>query len=243
MSARFIGELDGQPLESFRGSVEHAGANAYLLLGVQPGGEGPRFILDVEGIDGAGPRRCQLSLTGPSGSRAVGRAELFVRQDGAERSIEGVRVELADGAHRRVLAGRFVWTVAADLPTEVIGELQVLVDERKAGPVPAALTPFDDHWQAAAVLVLAPGESLHVTLRLPGPTAGAWSEPDVGVQAIWTTMGEALDIRVRRLRGTGLQAKAVVEGKDLAVDLRGVLVDDAGPAAGLRLRYAGRLSS
>jgi hypothetical protein len=243
VSVRFIGELDGQPLESFRGSVEHAGPNAYLLLGVQPGGEGPRFILDVENVDGTGPRRGQLSLTGPSGNRAVGRAELFVRADGEQRSIEGVRVELVDGARRHVLAGRFVWSVAANLPTEVIGQLQVLVDGRQAGPVPAPMLPFDDHWQAAAVLVLAPGESLHVTLRLPGPTEGTWTEPDVGVQAVWTSMGEALDIRIRRLRGVGLQAKVVVEGKDLAVDLRGALVDDGGPAAGLRLRYAGRLSS
>ena len=242
MSVRFTGELDGKPLESFRGSVEHAGSSAYLLLGVQPGGEGPRYILDVEGIDTTGPCRAQISLTGPSGDRAVGRAEVLVRAEGDQRSIDGLRVELGDGKQRRVLQGRFVWTVDAHLPKEVIGELRVMIDERQAGPVPAALVPFNDHWQAAAVLVLAPGESLHVTLRLPGPTSGTWQEPDVGVQAVWTTMGEALDIRVRHLSGTGLKVKAVVEGKDLAVDLRGALVDDAGPAAGLRLRYAGRLS-
>jgi hypothetical protein len=240
VGVRFVGELDGRPLESFRGTLERAGSSPYLLLGVQSEGAGPRYILDIEPVDGSGPRRVQISLTGPQGDRLVGRAQVHVQAQGDDRRIDGLAVDLGDGDRRRRLAGRVEWTVDATLPAEVIGELRVQLDGRDAGPTPSSLAPFDDHWRAVAVLVLAPGETLHLTLRLPGPVEGTWTDPAAGLDAVWTRMGEALDIQVRHLQGIGLQARAVLEGDQLAVDLRGALRGDDGPAVGLRLRFAGR---
>jgi len=69
MECRFVGTLDGRPAESFRGTLERAGARAYLLLGVAVEGSEDRWIVDLEGIEGVGPatsRSPSSARTGPA---------------------------------------------------------------------------------------------------------------------------------------------------------------------------------
>ncbi len=234
MDARFDGAIDGAATRSFRGSVERAGPDPYLLLGVEV--EGGRWILDVSGLPPGEAVEAVLRLTleNPDRRRSSGAARARVRRLGSGELAARVEAELAGEAGTHALAGEVRWVAPA--VRTVRGRLRLRLgdaDHGVEGSAEAELAPFDDGWRLGATVSLLPGESAHVQLDLPR-IATTDLAGEAAARLIHTRQrGE--DIEVRPLPVEGIRGRAALDGPAFALRLEGRAGGEP-----VRLRFEGR---
>lgn len=233
-SCAFIGQLNGKEARSFRGTIERAGAQPYLLLGLESAGQ---WLLDVSGLDT--PGALSVKVVDPVQRRFFGVCAAKVQARGPETvGVVGPVVLRTQLGETLELRGALRWR-PAEGQASYAGELELELDGRRLPKLAATLSPFNDQYRVHGLFQPAPGESCLVDLRLPAAEDGAWTAPEVSLGITWSQTGPDLEVQTRLLSAASLEARGAVVETAFSVRFRGSLVDASGAVVPVLGRFVG----